>query len=189
MLVLETLIRLILRYLPIDYDAAVKSVRDLSRLRKYGEEGDITKITNLEDNSRLNYSTDWLPDYQELRAELVNAYHLMKRRREEKGRGEKRKTGHPVMPILNGFDQPGPDAGTCYRCGEKGHRATDSACKGKEGDCHKDAPEWFKRKFGKGGGKGKGKGHGKGKGKANGGRKWKGDGEKLPCANHNKGNG
>jgi hypothetical protein len=68
----ETLIRLILRLLPAEYDASAKSVRDLSRLRKYGEEGDITQITNLEDNSRLNYSTDWLPDYLELRAELIH---------------------------------------------------------------------------------------------------------------------
>ena len=146
----ETLVRLILRLLPAEYDASVKSVRDLSRLRKYGEEGDITQITNLEDNSRLNYSADWLPDYLELRAELINACQLMKRRRGEKGQGEKKKVGHPVMPILDGFNQPGPDAGICYRCGEKGHRATDQACNGKEGECHKDAPEWFKRKCGKG---------------------------------------
>jgi hypothetical protein len=59
----ETLIRIILNHLPAEYDAAVKSVRDLSRLRKYGEEGDIGAITNLEDNSRLNYSADWLPAY------------------------------------------------------------------------------------------------------------------------------
>ncbi len=36
------------------------------------------------------------------------------------------------MHILDGFNQPGPDAGSCYRCGEKGHRATDEACKGKK---------------------------------------------------------
>jgi hypothetical protein len=36
----ETMIRMILRFLPVEYDAAVKSVRDLSRLRKYGEEGE-----------------------------------------------------------------------------------------------------------------------------------------------------
>jgi hypothetical protein len=109
----QTLVRMILRLLPAEYDAAIKSVRDLSRLRKYGEEGDITQITNLEDNSRLNYSTDWLPDYLELRMELINAYQLEKRRREEKGQVDKKKNGHPVMPILNGFDQPGPDAGSC----------------------------------------------------------------------------
>jgi hypothetical protein len=56
----EQLIRIILNHLPAEYDAVVKSVRDLSRLRKYGEEGDIAAITNLEDNSRLNYSADWL---------------------------------------------------------------------------------------------------------------------------------
>ncbi len=166
----QTLVRTILRLLPAEYDASVKAVRDLSRLRKYGEQGDITAITNLEENRRLNYSADWLPDYLELRMELINAYQLAKRRREEKGQGEKKKTGHPVMPILDGFDQPGPDAGVCYRCGERGHRATDETRKEKEDDCHKDAPEWSKRKVGKGGGKGKGKGKEKGKGKAKGGR-------------------
>ena len=115
----EQLIRIILNHLPAEYDAAVKSVRDLSRLRKYGEEGDIAAITNLEDNSRLNYSADWLPSYPELRAELINAYQLAKRRRDESGRNEKKKVGHPTMPILDGFDQPGPNAGPCFRCGEK----------------------------------------------------------------------
>jgi hypothetical protein len=110
----EQLIRIILNHLPAEYDAAVKSVRDLSRLRKYGEEGDIGAITNLEDNSRLNYSADWLPAYPELRAELINAYQLAKRRRDESGRSEKKKVGHPTMPILDEFDQPGPNAGSCF---------------------------------------------------------------------------
>ncbi len=70
----ETLIRIILNHLPAEYDSAVKAVRDLSRLIKYGEGGDISQITNLEDNSRLNYSADWLPAYPELRVELINAY-------------------------------------------------------------------------------------------------------------------
>ncbi len=139
----EQLIRIILNHLPAEYDAAVKSVRDQSRLRKYGEEGDIHQITNLEDNSRLNYSADWLPDYLELRAELINAFQLAKRRREESGRSEKKTIGHPTIPILDGFAQPGATAGPCYRCGEKDHRASDPECKGKEGDFSKDAPEWF----------------------------------------------
>ena len=162
----EQLIRIILNHLPAEYDAAVKCVRDLSRLRKYGEGGDIAAITNLEDNSRLNYSADWLPAYPELRAELINAYQLAKRRRDESGRNEKKKVGHPTMPILDGFDQPGPNAGPCFRCGQKDHRASDAACKRKEGDFQKDAPEWFKRKAGekKGTGNGYGKGKGKGKG-------------------------
>ncbi len=33
----QTLVRTILRLLPAEYDASVKAVRDLSRLRKYGE--------------------------------------------------------------------------------------------------------------------------------------------------------
>ncbi len=56
-----TLIRLILRHLPAEYDASVKSVRDLARLRKYSKVGDLGAITNQEDNTRTNYATDWLP--------------------------------------------------------------------------------------------------------------------------------
>ena len=83
-------------------------------------------------------------------------------------------------------------------CGEKDHRASDAACKGKEGEFQKDAPDWFKRKAGekKGAGKcyAKGKGKGKGKGKSSGNRNWKGKGTgeasgKPPCANYSKGNG
>ena len=96
----QTLVRTILRLLPAEYDASVKAVRDLSRLRKYGEQGDITAITNLEDNSRLNYSADWLPDYLELRMELINAYQLAKRRRDEKRsrRKEKGRTSSNAHP-------------------------------------------------------------------------------------------
>ncbi len=47
-----TLVRILLRTLPAEYDAAVKSVRDLTKLRKYGLLGDLTQITNKEDNTR-----------------------------------------------------------------------------------------------------------------------------------------
>jgi hypothetical protein len=77
-----TLTRLILRKLPKEYDVAVKTVRDLHRFRAYGKEGDISKITNLEDNTRRNYETEWLPRYLELRTELIREYNLLKRRRD-----------------------------------------------------------------------------------------------------------
>jgi hypothetical protein len=50
----ETLIRLLLRHLPAEYDAAVKTVKDLARLRKYSESGKLETITNCEDNPRAN---------------------------------------------------------------------------------------------------------------------------------------
>ncbi len=96
------MIWIILNPLPAEYD------------RKYGEEGDIGAITNLEDKGRLNYSADWLSAYPELRAELINAYQLAKRRRDESGRSEKKKVRHSTMPILDGFDQPGSNAGPCF---------------------------------------------------------------------------
>jgi hypothetical protein len=90
--------RLILRLRPKEYDSAVKTVMDLHRFRLYGKEGDLAKITNLEDNSRVNYHTDWLPDYEELRMELIKSYQLQKRRREEENKSTKKSPGHPVLP-------------------------------------------------------------------------------------------
>ena len=67
----ETLIRLLLRHLPAEYDATVKTVKDLARLRKYSEGGNLESITNCEDNTRANYAIDYLPDHTELRFELI----------------------------------------------------------------------------------------------------------------------
>ncbi len=70
----ETLIRILLRHLPAEYDAAVKTVKDLARLRKYSEGGMLETITNCEDNTRANYAVDYLPDYAKLRFELIRTY-------------------------------------------------------------------------------------------------------------------
>ena len=43
----STLVRIILRHRPKEYDAAVKTVMDLHRFRLFGKEGDVVKITNL----------------------------------------------------------------------------------------------------------------------------------------------
>ncbi len=79
------------------------------------------------------------------------------------------KKGHPSFPIMDGHTQPGAGLMSCYRCGIKGHRAGDPSCKGKEGEIHKDAPEWFRKQNGARaqGGNGKGKGKGKKGGKGN----------------------
>ena len=50
--------RIILRHRPKEYDDAVKTVMDLHRFRLYAKEGDVARITNLDDNSRLNYNVD-----------------------------------------------------------------------------------------------------------------------------------
>jgi hypothetical protein len=65
------LVRLNIRFLPREYDAAVMEVRSLVRFRKGGEAGTMSTISNLEDISRINYSEDWLPPYDELRTELI----------------------------------------------------------------------------------------------------------------------
>ncbi len=103
-----TLVHILLRTLPAEYDPAVKSVRDLTKLLKYGLLGDLTQITNKEDNTRTNYDDEWLPPYDELRVELVNSYQLQERRREELGKAIRKHPGHPTLPILPGHDQPGP---------------------------------------------------------------------------------
>ncbi len=182
----ETLVRILVRHLPAEYDLAVKAVKDLARLRKYSEGGKLDAITNCEDNTRANYATDYLPNYSKLRVELINTYQLAERRRGEMNkRGGKK--GYPSFPIMDGHTQPGPGQQSCYRCGVKGHRAGDPACRGKEGEVHKDAPEWFRKQGGNPQRSGKGRGQGKGKDKG----KQKGGGRKgrLLCQNWSKGNG
>jgi hypothetical protein len=79
--------------------------RDRHRFRTYGKEGEIGTITNLEDNTRRNYETEWLPVYLELRYELISEYNLATKRREEDALAGHKATGHPTMP-LQGFEQP-----------------------------------------------------------------------------------
>jgi hypothetical protein len=159
------LVRIILEKVPKEYDVAVKTCRDLLRFRKAGMDGSISTITNLEDNVRKNYSEDWLPTYVELRTELLNEYYLIERRRAEEG--GKHKGGHPVLPILQGHDQPGPEQRACYGCGQKGdHFRGGPKCPAGPNAIWEGAPEVWKeriRKKGKGLGKGAGKGKGKGK--------------------------
>jgi hypothetical protein len=162
-----TLVRILLRTLPAEYDQAVKSVRDMMKLRKYGAMGDMTKITNKEDNTRTNYDDEWLPPYDELRIELVNSFQLQERRRKDLGKQIRKHPGHPVLPILPGHEQPGPHQKTCYGCGEKGHFKGDPSCKAGPNEVWSGAPEGFRNKV-KNGGKGKAKG-GKGKGRGKGG--------------------
>jgi hypothetical protein len=126
-----------------DSRCAVKTVRDLHRFRAYGKEGDISKITNLEDNTRRNYETEWLPRYLELRTELIREYNLLKRRRDEETMLGNKAPGHPTLP-LQGFQQPGPKALTCYGRGEAGHRRGDAKCAAGPKDVWSGAPDAFK---------------------------------------------
>jgi hypothetical protein len=186
-----TLVRILQATLPKEYDPAQKTVMDLVRIRKMSELGALDSITNLEDNVRKNYSVDWLPPYAELRTELINAYQLMERRRSEAGANQKR--GHPVMPILQGHDQPGPDQRACYGCGQKGdHMRGDPKCPAGPNGIWSGAPEVFKeriRKQFKGGNKGKGKGKGKPVQRNFGNRAPVGNANKTPCPNWSRGNG
>jgi hypothetical protein len=167
------LTRLIIRKLPKEYDVAVKTVRDLHRFWAYGKEGDISKITNLEDNTRRNYETEWLPRYLELRTELIREYNLLKRRRDEETLLSNKSPGHPTLP-LQGFDQPGPKALTCYGCGQPGHRRGDQKCAAGPKDVWAGAPDSFKELVKK---------------RGNDFPKKKFNGEKGICFNWSRGNG
>jgi hypothetical protein len=187
-----TLVRIILRHRPKEYDAAVKTVMDLHRFRLFGREGDVSRITNLEDNSRVNYNTDWLPRYDELRAEMLASYQLQKRRREEDNKGTKKSPGHPTLPILQGFEQPGSKPKTCYGCGEEGHFKGDPACKAGPNEVWHGAPDGFKQRAKAGKIYPKKAGKGVGKAKFTQGKRQRNQpegGEKTPCKFFNSGNG
>ena len=86
------------------------------RFRKVGEAGTMSKISNLEDIiSRINYSEDWLPPYNELRTEFICTCKLYEKRRKELGKHPR--AGVPAMPILDGHAQPGRDQKRCDGCG------------------------------------------------------------------------
>ncbi len=125
----HTLVRILLKTLPAEYDGAVKSVRDLMKLRKYGVMGDFSGISNKDDHTRTNYDSEWLPPYDELRVELVNSWQLQERRRKDLGKSIRKHPGYPTLPILQRHDQPGPHHRTCYRCGETDYISGDPACK------------------------------------------------------------
>ena len=123
----------------------------------------MSKISNLEDISRINYSEDWLPPYDELRQELVTTWKQYEKRRKEQGKHPR--GGVTSMPILDGHAQPGPGVKRCYGCGALGHIRGDPKCTAGGTAVWKGAPEGFKRKIDGGsknpypqkkGGKGKG---------------------------------
>ena len=161
----HTLVRIILRHIPAEYDAAVKNVKNMMKLRKFGESGNFAGFTNKEDHTRVNYDSDWLPPYDELRVELVGEWRLQERRRKDVGRSIKKHPGFPTLPVLPGHEQPGPHRRNCFSCGLLDHVSGDPICKAGPNDVWKGAPASWKAKMGKPKGKGgKGKG-GKGKGK------------------------
>ncbi len=102
-------------------------------------------ISNLEDITRINYSEDWLPPYDELRRELISAWKQYEKRRKEQGKLPR--GGVPAMPILDGRAQPGPDQKRCYGFGAMGHVRGDPKCSAGRGAIWKGAPEGFKRRM------------------------------------------
>ncbi len=138
--------------------------------------------------------TGWLPKCDELRQELISSYLLQKRRREELHQDIKKGKGHPTLPVLQGFDQPGPQEKTCYGCGEKGHFKGDPDCRAGPNDIWSGAPEGFKTRV-KNGGRGRpNKGKGRGKARVRFGNRQRSlkkpsDDSKIPYKFFNSGNG
>ena len=167
-----TLVRILLRTLPKEYDASVKAVQDLVRLRKASVEGQVGYITNLE---------------------VIVAWRLMERRRKEDGKSQK--GGHPSLPILVGHEQPGPHLRTCYGCGKTGHMRGDKTCSAGPNGVWDGAPQVWKDRVKKGLNKVGGKVTDKAKTGAQQRNQGKRDGgkgstkSKEPCHNWSRGNG
>jgi hypothetical protein len=160
------------------------------RIRKASLEGQISAISNLEDNVRKNHSVDWLPQYDEFRAELISAWRLMEGRRNEAGKSQK--GGHPSLPILPGHEQPGPHQRKCYGCGNLGHIRGDPSCSAGPNGIWDGAPQVWKDRVKKADGKGKSNGSSKGKNgvqRNKGKRDQGGVAPKGPCHNWSRGNG
>jgi hypothetical protein len=119
-------------------------------------------------------------------------WHLFERRRREAGKSVK-KGATPMLPILDGHDQPGPHQKRCYNCGLTGHIGSDPVCKAGPNDVWKGAPASYKQKRqgGKPKGKGGGKPNAKGGTKQRNARKRKSDSDfsKIACHNWSRGNG
>ncbi len=115
------------------------------RFRKAGAAGTMDKISNLEDITRINYSGDWLPPYDELQRELIATWKQYEKRRKEQGKHPR--GGVPAMPILDEHAQPGPDQKRCYGCGGLGHVRGDPKCTASNGAIWKGAPEGFIRRM------------------------------------------
>ena len=81
------------------------------RFRKGGEADTMSTISNLEDISRINYSEDWLPPYDELRTELIATWKQYEIRRKEQGKHPRGRVS--ALPILGGHAQLGPDQKSC----------------------------------------------------------------------------
>ena len=154
------LTRVVLEHVPPNYDEAVERVKTMIKFRKM-HAGDVeASFTHLQSQIHQNFNSDWLPQYIELRSELVSHYNKLKKRKGFKSGGStpgKGGQGHPAMFMGAGNRQPGPNNIVCYGCGVPGHRRGAPECKAGPNDVHHSAPEMFKKKqSGKGGKSGNG---------------------------------
>ena len=105
------LVRIVMNHVPKNYDDAVERAKAAVKLRKMLA-GTIDKThTTLEDLLERNFNSDWLPSYDEVRAELIAQYIKFKL-----WEG----TGTPTVPLMmiNG-KQPGlfNKEVQCWACG------------------------------------------------------------------------
>ena len=113
-----------------------------------------------------NFSADWLPKYDGLRACLVNMYFKYLKRW---GKPGAHKVKIPTMITGDGL-QPGLSNITCYGCGLRGHIRGSAECKAGSNAVWSGAPEGWRKAQANRGHRGNDGGGGRGKGKGGGGK-------------------
>lgn len=122
------LVRVVKKHIHKSYFATVRGVESMHRIRNGGLE---FRTTDIHEHS---FTDDHLPPWAELKDALIEEYHQNFR---AWGLQAKEKKGVPTMLIQNG-------TGTCFACGEEGHRRGADECKAGPRDVHHTAPDWVK---------------------------------------------
>ena len=119
------LVRIILEHVSMEYDGAVEDAKNQVRMEKWldGDKKAVgVQVRNIRNE---NFSADWLPKYDGLRACLVSmCFKYLKRW----GKPGAHKVKIPTM-ITGDGSQPGLSNITCYGCGLRGHIRGSAECK------------------------------------------------------------
>ena len=196
----ECLIHVILDHISKEYEPAVLSVRSMVKVRKMMA-GDVSAgVVTRRDTVKETFSDDWLPNYSELRDALVEKYNSMVEHWTPAQLQKSATLKVPMMMMSGGHPQPGVGNLTCYGCGVVGHRRGDSVCTAGANAVWEGAPDAWKKRQSKGGGKNgnRGRGNGRGRGKGRGNRNGNGNDNGSNggntrsdgiCRNYSSGNG
>ena len=134
------LVRIILELIPIEYDTAVEEAKTQVRLEKYMAGDKSAGVVNVRNIRNENFSADWLPKYEGLRACLINRYFKYVQRWGKPGIQNSKPLKIPTMITADG-SQPGLSNITCYGCGQRGHIRGSADCKAGANAVWSGAPE------------------------------------------------